>query len=259
MDDKTAQMLSRLTREFYDEVADSFSETREAPWQGWEQAVGESGVLLSLTSGLRVLDLACGNLRFERWLSQVLVERDIACAVDAYAYDSSKKLVSLGDASSINVHFRCLDVAGALFGGENLGEQLGVDSCDLSVCFGFMHHLALPEHRVRVLQALVDVLRPGGVAAVSFWQLSKNPRLLQKAQKTTQDMAPRLGLQGLGPHDYLLGWQGRSDVVRYCHDFPEEEIDRLAASVAPRACEVARFSADGKTGNLNRYLVLRRA
>jgi hypothetical protein len=58
--------------------------------------------------------------------------------------------------------------------------------------------------------------------------------------------------------DYLLGWQGRRDVQRYCHSFCEEEVDSLAGTVAEQAREVDRFSADGKSGDLNRYVVLQR-
>jgi hypothetical protein len=60
-----------------------------------------------------------------------------------------------------------------------------------------------------------------------------------------------------GSGDYLLGWQGRTDVARYCHSFLEDEIDELVLHASQATQEVARFSADGKSGELNRYSVLR--
>ena len=36
---------------------------------------------------------------------------------------------------------------------------------DISVCFGFMHHVPSCEYRVRVLDALVRQARPGGIIA----------------------------------------------------------------------------------------------
>ena len=56
--------------------------------------------------------------------------------------------------------------------------------------------------------------------------------------------------------DYLLGWRNTPGAYRYCHSFSDEETDSLVASVADKAKCVARFRADGRTGNLNEYLVL---
>ena len=253
MDDKTAQMLSQLTREFYGEVASSFSVTREAPWQGWQRVVSMMEMPTDGAS-LRALDLACGNLRFERFLASSFPETHI----DARAYDECDLLVGLADIPGMTVHFEHLDVAEVLFEHADLAAKLGVEGCDLAACFGFMHHLPLPAQRESVLKALVGAVRPGGLVAVSFWQLSHSARLLGKAKAVTALASDELGIEGLAQGDYLLGWQDRTDVLRYCHDFSEEEIDALVAAVSPAAREVARFSADGKESNLNRYLILQR-
>jgi len=250
LDLETAQRLSQLTSEFYASVNLSFSQTRQAPWSGWERVTELSG-LRELRSP-RVLDLACGNLRFEHFLEQVLD----ATEPQFFAFDSCDELV--GETPLVcKSHYLHIDIAEALFAGDDLAATLGVLDCDLSVCFGFMHHLALPQHRADVLDALVSCTAPGGTVAVSFWQLSHSEKLLAKAQRTTRDRAPELGLSGLGEGDYLLGWQGSTDVLRYCHDFSEAEIDDLVRSVGSRASEIARFSSDGASGDLNRYLVLR--
>ena len=253
MDDKTAQMLSQLTREFYGEVASSFSVTREAPWQGWQRVVSMME-MPSAGASLKVLDLACGNLRFERFLASSFP----GVHIDAYAYDECDQLVGAADIADTVVHFSHLDVAEELFSHADLSSELGVRECDLAACFGFMHHLPLPAQRESVLKALVGAVQPGGLVAVSFWQLSHSARLLAKAKAVTALASDELGIEGLAQGDYLLGWQDRTDVLRYCHDFSEEEIDALAAAVSPAAHEVARFSADGKEGNLNRYLLLQR-
>lgn len=186
-------------------------------------------------------------------------------SIEAYAFDSCDDLARLPEHGRVTVHYGHLDVAEALFAGEDLAARMTAPPCDLAVCFGFMHHLALSEHREQALRALVSSVRPGGVVAVSFWQLSKSDRLLRRAEAMTSQARERLALDDLGPRDYLLGWQGRDDVLRYCHDFSEDEVDELARAVAPTAREIAptareiaRYSADGATGDLNRYLVLRR-
>ena len=270
MEERTARELSRLTGEFYAETSASFSATRTAPWPGWRRVLAETelgaGFVPDVTGApvrpLRVLDLACGNMRFERFLGQELVagaaEPGAADPlVEAYAFDSCDDMALDADVPGVLVHYHHLDVVEALWSVQNLATQLDAPSCELCVCFGFMHHLPLVEQRERVLKALVERATPGGTIAVSFWQISRSARLLAKARATTERAVAELGLSDLGSGDYLLGWQDRADVLRYCHDFCEEEVDALARAVRPWAREVSRFSADGATGNLNRYLLLR--
>lgn len=254
MQTETAQKLSEMTSQFYAEVAPSFSATRDAPWDGWQRVMATCSV--ASEEPVRVLDLACGNLRFERFLSNQQVMADV------YAYDNCDDLVResrVERLSGVTVRYKHLDVAQVLRGRQDLSNLLEVPPCNLCACFGFMHHLPLPEQREQVLQALVSRAAVGGIIAVSFWKLSNSDRLLQKARQTTEVEALRHGFTDLGSGDYLLGWQDRADVLRFCHDFSEPEIDALAAAVRPLAEEVSRFSADGKTGDLNRYLILRKA
>ncbi len=247
---ETAQKLTQLTSDFYQQVSESFSATRSAPWEGWQR------VLDSLDAPPRaVIDLACGNLRFERFLAEKIKP---AVPLEAYAYDSCDALVNAASAiPGVTVHYAHLDLAQTLLTDDVLTSQLAAPPCDLAVCFGFLHHLPLPEQRARLVQALVRGTRPGGVVALTFWQLSNSERLLKKARATTAEAAERFSLADLAENDYLLGWQDRTDVVRYAHDFTEPELDALVTA-APDARELARFSADGATGNLNRYLLLQR-
>jgi SAM-dependent methyltransferase len=265
MDLQTARRLSDLTTTFYAHVGASFSATRQAPWPGWQRiaelawgrddadgrgaadgrgdAAEKDHMAGRHDAGERVLDLACGNLRFARFARSRCPDARI------WAVDNCDDLASAyagTDAQERYVQFQHLDIARTLLDGQDLSAALEAPACDLCVCFGFMHHVPLPQHRADVLHALVDHAAPGGIVAVSFWQFERDARIMAKAQP--------LADKG----DYLLGWQGRRDVQRYCHSFCEEEVDSLASAVAKQAREVDRFSADGKSGDLNRYLVLRR-
>ena len=239
MDLLTARYLNQLTSDFYARVHASFDATRQAPWPGWtrvREVLGASAPH-DPSKTTRVLDLACGNLRFERYLL-----RDEP-SLKAWVYDNC---TSLAQGSKLpGVTFEELDIVGTLLNGHDLCAAITAPPCDLSVCFGFLHHVAMAEHRHAVLRALVEHTRPGGLVAISLWQLEKSPRILAKARP----------LEDKG--DYLLGWQNETDVWRYCHSFSEDEVDLLAHGVRNAAHEVARFSADGKSGDLNRYLLLR--
>ena len=232
---------------------------------------------------LSVLDLACGNLRFEAFLAKELADTDLAF----HTADDCDALVkgapwrpdpadgaALGNraAGSIRWHHQSFDVLAALDaegrsdgaaldaetpgGGPALAEALQTPRCDLAVSFGFLHHIPLPRWREEVLAALAAKVRPGGFVIVSLWRFLENPLLARKAEATHEHALAELGLPPLEAGDRLLGWRDEPGAYRYCHSFTDGEIDALAASVGHAVTEVARFRADGRDGALNSYLVL---
>lgn len=257
MDEVLALRLCALTGEFYRANAESFSQTRQSPWQGWVRLLEVMG-LAAEQNPLCVLDLACGNLRFERYLADALPSRMLS----GYAVDSCDPLVEAGERNESDalsrMSFQNLDAIERLSAGC-LREALEAPdaSCDLAVSFGFMHHVPLERWRAGLLRALVAKVRPGGFVAVSFWRFLNSDKLARKAEETTSRARAELGIPELPPNDYLLGWQDTQGLYRYCHHFDEPEIERLLAMVADSADLVSRFEADGKTGNLNEYVVLR--
>lgn len=320
--------LNDLTSDFYAREAASFSATRQAPWHGWEKAwelitapdaaqgpfPSHAAVRDSLSSraaripddyasnskdSLAVLDLGCGNLRFERFLAECT-----NAPLRITAFDNCPNLASPGiDAPSAAfsqnlgsfsvpaktkerddaeqganppektiVDLRALDIVESLLDGT-FADRLPRNSHDLAVAFGLMHHLPTFALRARVLEGLLGSLRPGGFAVVSFWQFLNDPRLAAKAATVTAEGRAAHCLPTFHENDFLLGWQHAEGVYRFCHHTPEDEIDAFLAAIrepsAPSTsgctsaaplpfCEIARFSADGKQENLNRYLILQR-
>lgn len=170
------------------------------------------------------------------------------------------------------VDLRALDIVESLLDGT-FADRLPRNSHDLAVAFGLMHHLPTFALRARVLEGILGSLRPGGFAVVSFWQFLNDPRLAAKAATVTAEGRAAHCLPTFQENDFLLGWQHAEGTYRFCHHTPEDEIDALLAAIrepsapstsgcAPPAPlpfrEIARFSADGKLGNLNRYLILQR-
>lgn len=253
-----ALRLCALTGEFYRANAESFSQTRQSPWQGWVRLLEVMDARAAERELLRVLDVACGNLRFERYLADALPGR----VLSGYAVDNCDPLVEAGERNESDalsrMSFQNLDAIERLSAGC-LREALEAPdaSCDLAVSFGFMHHVPLERWRVELLRALVAKVRSGGFVVVSFWRFLNSDKLARKAQETTIRARAELVIPELPPNDYLLGWQDTQGLYRYCHHFDELEIERLLAAVADSAELVSRFEADGKTGNLNEYVVLR--
>lgn len=253
-----ALRLCALTGEFYRANAESFSQTRQSPWQGWVRLLEVMDARAAERELLRVLDVACGNLRFERYLADALPGRMLS----GWAVDNCKPLVEAGERSEFGplsrIAFQNLDVIERLSGGR-LRESLKAPdaSRDLAVSFGFMHHVPLECWRAELLRTLIAKVRPGGFVAVSFWRFLNSDKLAGKAKETTSRARAELGIPELPPNDYLLGWQDTRGLYRYCHHFDEPEIERLLAMMADSADLVSRFEADGRTGNLNEYVVLR--
>ncbi len=310
MDTATARELIALNTKFYQDNAESFRATRSAPWEGWRQAVPHleealrtarktQGVADDAASYMRanpastlqepdasvvannsaatILDLACGNLRFERFLSDTISRRPLVvhavdnCGALAAQEPATANVESAAigiESTAATVVFHDIDILRHALAhgiaGETLSRLPGVPLCDVSVCFGFMHHVPSIALRERVLQLLAEHTRPGGVIVASFWQFMHDEKLARKADAAAAFARShpdcfRFNLDEFEPGDQLLGWQD-TDSIRYCHHFDDEEIDELVASVSNTGIrELARYSADGKSHALNRYVVFRRA
>lgn len=132
---------------------------------------------------------------------------------------------------------------------------------DVSVAFGFMHHVPLSLWRIRVVQALIAATRAGGLVVLSLWRFMDNEAMAAKARRTHEEALDVLGWRQqahqFGAQDLLMGWQNMPGAYRYCHSFTTQEIDELVDVVSDRADLVERFRADGRTHDLNEYLVFK--
>lgn len=274
-----ALLMGEVNARFYREQAASFSGTRRAAWPGWRRCLADAGLDPGPRGGadggarpgarpgggggaapLRVLDVACGNLRLARFLASELP----GAPVRYRGVDSCPGLArgweppAGWDASLVEA-----DLVRALLDGDGRaldGALGGAGEQDLVACFGFLHHVPTFSARLCLLRALVSRLAPGGACCVSLWRFLSDPGLAARARRTTEEAASALGLAAgsLGEGDCLLGWQGAPGAWRYCHDFGDEEVDALVAGLGGAVEVLDRFLSDGRTGSLNAYLVLGR-
>lgn len=263
MHERTARALIALNNRFYRRCAASFDATRSAPWTGWRRVLDAARSTDALDradagDGTRILDLACGNLRFERFLARELG----GTPVEVYALDACRELMGAAEGTDLPpLRIRELDVLGALLAGDT--PLQGIPLVDLSACFGFMHHVPGATLRQRLVDALAGQTRPGGVIALSFWRFMDDARLASKAREADERASAVLGEQGVDVRefdegDHFLGWQDDARALRYCHHVTEAEIDALVAGCSHPVREIDRFFADGRSGMLNRYLILQR-
>lgn len=280
MDPATARSLIALNNLFYSQHAASFSATRSAPWDGWKRLIGalrscERSSSCPDNQTRTVLDLACGNLRFEQFLTSAFLgekdaiesrtagERHTDSPLTFHAVDCCPALVDTDALHSRSIVYHEVDILERCC---NHADPLGgISVCDLSVCFGFMHHVPGVDLRKQVLSDLLAHTKTHGLVVISFWQFMHDERLARKALQADEiaqrkdfgtDANPPFNPTHLDENDHFLGWQSDNSPLRYCHHFSEAEIDELVASMGAGVRERKRYSADGASGNLNRYLVL---
>lgn len=199
-----------------------------------------------------------GDRPFGRYLAEMLPQAEVRAY--AYAVDGCDELASGADGPAFPVAYESSDIVGGLIAGAPLCELHHAPQVDMAVSFGFLHHVPGERLRIRVLEGMVDAVRPGGCAAVSLWQFMNNAALAAKVRATHAQASEALGLaaDAFDEGDYLLGWKNVEGVWRYCHHFSDEEVGRLIDAVSSRARLVDVFEADGRTGAMNKYLVLQR-
>ena len=251
MDDATARALNRINLAFYGDPAKAaaFSNTREAPWPGWHrlhQLLDAEG----LPPDARVLDVGCGNARLGRFLAE---RRP---GLRYLGLDASPDLLGCApiEALGSNPSLLALDLVEG-----DLAQALAGRSFDLVACFGVLHHVPGRSRRTALLEALLESLAPKGLLALTCWRLAQFARFRDKITpwEELSPAPPALDPAQLEPGDHLLPFlSGEISGLRYVHFAHENETAELLAELGCK--EVARFTADGRQGNLNQYFVLRR-
>ena len=269
MNNDTAVALASLNNAFYGAYADSFASTRRSAWPGWIRCAqqlracwGEDDPRLSGEVPLRVLDVACGTLRFERYLTEAFPEADLRVT----ALDSCPQLVREDGLEDVAIDYHCIDIVRGLLGqAAQTDAWLGVPAgaFDIVACFGFFHHVPGAANRDLLVDALMRARAPKGALAVSLWRFMDDEGLAAKAHVAHEQAKRALPSQGalfdfadLEPGDWIIGWQGRQGAYRYCHSFDDGDVALLRSRmVCTRDIEVTCFRSDGRTHSLNEYLM----
>jgi tRNA (uracil-5-)-methyltransferase TRM9 len=249
MDRRTVQALNRLNRAFYRKVGEEFSATRRAPWPGWERLLP---YLSALPDPLAVLDVGCGNGRFGAFVAHRLGRPFRYVGVDA----DPALLRHAREALAPRVADLALlrrDVVASPLRLRPDGETFS-----LVAAFGLLHHVPGAATRRRLVEALAERVRPGGLLALVAWRFGARARFRRRVvgwQSYNRTATERIDEAKLEPGDLLLRW-GTGSSLRYCHDLAPEALAALVRGLPLAAVEA--YAADGEGGDLNRYLLLRR-
>lgn len=247
MDQTTIRRLNTVNREFYRVTAAEFDQTRGQAWPGWLRLLD---ILAKHTlQPESVLDVGCGNGRFG-----LLIGSRWTHPLRYHGLDNSAELLKIADERlrefphlTVTLNERDI-IANPLDADEDAPRY------DLVVLFGVLHHIPGAEQRLALMQALAARVNPGGVLAVAAWRFYEQARFRDRITPWPDDLAKKVERD-----DYLLDWRRGKNALRYCHYVDDAEHDTLVNAAAEHGLhEIARYRADGETGDANCYSVLHR-
>lgn len=253
MDLTTAKKLIELNTQFYATNSESFAQTRSNPWEGWQKVFDFiKDDLMKYAdlndNSLEVNDFACGNMRFEKYLCNQL--KNLKISVNAY--DNCEMSIIHG--IDLNLNFVKTDILNALI--NNLTD--GFNLANLTVSFGFMHHIPTSFLRQCLMQMLINSTQKQGFIVISFWEFAKDENTYAKAARTTNEYKNINQIPDFEDNDFIIGWKNIPNAYRYCHSFTKYEVDNLILKNIDNIRLITEFLADGKDGKRNRYLILQR-
>lgn len=238
MKPSTVHQLNTINTHFYEIVGQSFDETRQQPWEGWQHVVEIVKTQYTDQSAVSILDVGCGNGRFGEYIQSQLTTHTISYV----GIDSNQFLLDQAQTKLPTAHFYHKDI---------IEEDIKLDmhSFDVIVLFGVLHHVPSQEIRKKLLLQLTKVLNPDGLCVATAWQFDTQRNLFERSK----EIASTIDIKELEEGDYLLDWRRDTNAVRYCHLYSEQELTELFDSV--HLTKVLSYLADGKNHKSNLYVI----
>jgi tRNA (uracil-5-)-methyltransferase TRM9 len=283
MNPQTRIALNAINRRFYAAEASSasFSATRDHAWPGWRRAWevirasrdDRASQSLAVASPIApppisLLDLGCGNGRFAAFLAA----RNRA-AIHYVGIDGSEPLLEVASerarplASARLLQGDLIDAHGSVDLAGVLAPLISATAArstrfDAIVLFGLLHHVPGFQTRAALIASSAEWLAPGGILALTLWRFgapdmwSRFGNRVIPWREYNEGASRQLQLSQLEAGDHLLRWGDADGPARYCHYTDPYERDALLATLQLE--EVDRYCADGRSNDLNEYVLLRR-
>ncbi len=195
MKKETALDVLNKTKETYDIIANSFSQTRFDVWP-------EYNFLKKYNNFNKVLDFGCGNGRFSKFFNKN----------NYIGIDISKNLIQIAKEKFPDKKFY-------LFDGLNIPFEK--QTFDFIFSISVFHHIPSKQIRRDVLLEIRRVLKPGGLILLSVWKLNFKKKPLKLVFKNI--FFKIIKRSKLDFFDIWLPWQGKEK--RYIHIFTKKTFE----------------------------------
>jgi len=231
MQKRKAQEIVRQMRQIYNTAAREWDVSRNAP----------SGIKMKLIRGvkkeMRVLDLGCGNglmagaimNRGGHYTGVDISGKLIALCKKRFALYIKTKQAEFVIANAVKLPFK-----------NNF--------FDFAVSIAVMHHIPSADFRLKFLQELYRVLKPGATVKIDNWNLHENWG--RKKFKIDEQLKNTPAGHDYG--DVYVSWKATrgKDLPRFIHVFSDRELKDLARMAGFKKIKIEYFNRAGvKTKN----------
>ncbi|KAG7356174.1 2-oxyglutarate/Fe(II) oxygenase [Nitzschia inconspicua] len=156
----------------YDAIATQWHHTRGKRGVLWP---GATQFLQALPKGSVVADVGCGDGKYfpAIWeAGSIVIGTDISrpLLVTSYQADFGDKVA---DTRKVSPHRQDLQTRPAVAVGDCMSVPFRSKSFDAAICIAVMHHLSTRERRIRCIEELVRIVKPGGRINVQAWAMEQ--------------------------------------------------------------------------------------
>ncbi len=239
------EKINTINREFYQNFADSFAQTRK------RIQPGVARILNRIPGHGNWLDIGCGNGSLaEEWMSQRHIGQyhgvDFSSGLISEAY---ARIAQKEHPPGLQIGFSAVDLTD-----PEWPAILPLKTWDGLMMFAVLHHIAGQKQREQLLRQLRGLVKVGSFVYLSVWQLRNSPRLIKRLQSWS---VVGIDENELETGDVLMDWRAAAGAaslavgLRYVHLFTVEELRTLARDCGFNV--VSAFSSDGHEKNLGLY------
>lgn len=200
MDKEYAQFLLKKVIQDYNLISGEFSSKRESVWPELKFLFDDY-----IVEGDKVLDLGCGNGRFFEFIKDK--------GADYLGVDPSQRLIEIAKGRYPVAKFQVTDA---------LSLPFADNSFDKVYSIAVLHHIPSEELRLKFLEEVKRVLKPGGLFIVTAWKFHRSKELFLIFKFKVLKL---FGLTKLDFGDIFEPWGKK--LQRYYHCFSEKELAHL--------------------------------
>jgi len=204
-----ANKILGKNKNLYNAIAADFSTSRAKLWPEFEYFKGH------LAKGQDVLDIGCGNGRLLAMVKEF--------EPNYLGIDNSDKLIEQAQKNWPKYDFEVMDILDL----AKLNKKF-----DIVLLVATLHHIPSTKLRLKALQNVYSVLKPGGKLLMTNWNLLQKRYLkyiikysLLKIAEPNKEVIEGVKAKDLDLQDVFIPWQ--KTFLRYIHVFNEFTTSRL--------------------------------
>ena len=141
-------LISKKVQKFYNKHWKSFDASRVRIWEALREFI------LMLIEGSTILECGCGNGKNINYLQKL--------GFKVKGFDFSQKLIDVCKSRNYDVQF-----------GNIIDIPFEDNSFDNVICIAVLHHLDKESDRLKAIDEMVRVCKPGGKILVSVWAVTQ--------------------------------------------------------------------------------------